>query len=229
MCYIQNRSTTDGLRHTLLFFFSYNWYAFNKKRTYEELLERSIGLNAYFNPPLEEPELVKAVQCNINTLQRNEILTRAIRNTTIQNYLHFTEQEKQYCCIGLYYDTYEEYLTHLREKRIRYSKMYYDNILEENGTMRQVARKEMYKKMLLDNPLMSYAEFKRITGLSKSTYDIYKRENGTSKEKYKELHAAYYLRPFIENPNITKEEYMDMLSCSISTFNKYKRMFKIQQ
>ena len=76
---------------------------------------------------------------------------------------------------------------------------------------------------------MSDAEFKNLTGLSRATYNNYKKENGNSKEKHRELHIAHYLQPFTENPHITEEEYINKMGCSASTFRKYRRMFKNQQ
>ena len=225
MCWIQNRSIHEGVRHFILFFFNYNWYVYNRIWTYEAMLEKSRKLNTFFNPKLEDMELEKAVKNNFKNLNSRNHYNLAIRNTTIQNYLHFTEEEKQKCCIGTYCDTYNEYLKLLREKRMQYSKDRYTKELAKEGKIRRAEQKELYKKMLQDNPLMTIKEFQERTGLSKSSYDAYKQEIGNSREKRRNQLEDYYLQPFKSNPDIKRKEYKELLKCSDSTYTKYKAIF----
>ena len=189
------------------------------------MLEKSQKLNTFFNPQLSQTELEKTVKNNFKNLNAKKHFNLSIRNTTIQNYLHFTEEEKQKCCIGIYCDTYSEYLKLLREKRIKYSKDRYTKELEKEGKIRRAEQKELYKKMLKENPLMTIKEFTERTGLSRATYDVYKREIGNTKEIHFQKKKDYYLQPFKSNPNITRKEYRELLGCSDSTYTKYKSLF----
>lgn len=226
MCWIQNRAFHEGVRHILLFFFNYNWYVFNGVQNYEEMLKRSQKLNnTYFKPMLSETELIQAVRSSFYELSKRKHNNRSIRNTTIQAYLHFTEEEKQYCCIGLYCDSYTDYQRALAQRKRKLSKEQYQREIEANGTTRKTEAKERCKKLLEENPLISYQEFKQQTGLSKSSFDSYKRELGNSKEKHYQEQRDYYLQPFKSNPDISCKEYMEKLSCSRSTYNKYKKIF----
>lgn len=74
---------------------------------------------------------------------------------------------------------------------------------------------------------MSYKEFKEKTGLSKASYDIYKRELGiTENQKERAVRLANeYLQPFIDNPNITLQEYIKLMQCNRSTYYKYKKIY----
>lgn len=226
MCFIQNRENHEGLRNTLLWFFSYNWYVYNGVRDYDSMLQRSEKLNEFFHPSLDRAELVTAVKYNFRDLDKREHFNKAIRNTTIQSYLHFTEEEKRCCLRGLYYDTYEEYLNAVRLKKIRESSDRYTKQLEQNGALRRTEQKALNMRILEENPLMSYREFYQLTGLSRPTYDIYKRELGNSREKHFSLHKEYYLQPFIDNPNISSNEYMELLNCSYKTFIKYRKIYR---
>lgn len=233
MCYIQNRSTTDGVRHTLLFFFSYNWYVYNRVRTYEDLYYRAKRLNEQFKPPLEETELCQAVKGCFKTLESRNHFNLAIRNDTIQQYLHFTEQEKKYCCIGLYCDSQQEYESAVKERNRRYSKQKYVKQLEKKGIKRNIGElgqlqkenKEQCKSLLTENPGMSSKEFFERTGLSKTTYNRYKSELGNTKEKSLQQQRDYYLQPFVDNPGISCNEYIQQLQCSKSTFRKYRQIY----
>lgn len=226
MCFIQNRENHEGLRNTLLWFFSYNWYVYNGVRDYDSMLQRSEKLNEFFHPSLDRAELVTAVKYNLRDLDKREHFNKAIRNTTIQSYLHFTEEEKRCCLRGLYYDTYEEYLNAVRLKKIRESSDRYTKQLEQNGALRRTEQKALNMRILEENPLMSYREFYQLTGLSRPTYDIYKRELGNSREKHFSLHKEYYLQPFIDNPDISSNEYMELLNCSYKTFIKYRKIYR---
>lgn len=225
MSWVLNRSKTEGVRHILLFFFNYNWYVFNGVKDYEEMLERSQKLNTYFKPMLSETELIQAVRSSFYELSKRKHNNRSIRNTTIQAYLHFTEEEKQYCCIGLYCDSYTDYQRALAQRKRKLSKEQYQREIEANGTTRKTEAKERCKKLLEENPLMSYQEFKQHTGLSKSSFDSYKKQIGNSKEKHYQEQRDYYLQLFKSNPDISCKEYMERLGCSRSTYNKYKKMY----
>lgn len=225
MAWISNRSHTEGARHILLFFFNYNWFVFNGVRNYEEMLVRSQKLNTYFKPMLSETELIQAVRSSFHALSKMKHHNRSIQNTTIQAYLQFTESERMYCCIGLYCDSATDYQKALAQKKRKLSKEYYQRKLEANSTTRKTEVKERYKKLLQENPLMSYQEFKQQTGLSKRSFDSYKKQIGNSKEKHYQEQRDYYLQLFKSNPNITCKEYTEKLNCSKSTYHKYKKMY----
>ena len=206
--------------------FSYNWYVFNGVRDYDSLLQRSERLNEFFHPNLDRPELVKAVKYNFHNLESRNHFNKAIRNTTIQLYLHFTEEEKRCCLRGLYCDTYEEYLKALRFKRMKYSRDRYTKQLEQDGALRRTEKKALAKEILKENLLMNYREFYQLTGLSKASYDVYKRELGNTKKKHFELQRKYYLQPFIDNPDICCSKYIELCNCSKKTFFKYKKIYR---
>lgn len=226
MCWIQNRNNHEGERNNILFFMNYIWFVYNRVWTYEAMLERSRKLNTYFNPNLSETELIKAVKYNFNNLNSRKHYNLSIRNTTIQSYLHFTKEEKQYCCIGLYCDTYKEYQEARRLRKMQYSRERYTCQLEQEGLIRRTERKEQYKKLLEENPLMTVKEFKEITGLGKSSFDVYKKEIGNSREKHFQQQKDYYLQPFKSNPDISCKEYTEILNCSKSSYRKYRKLFR---
>lgn len=227
MCWIQNREYHEGQRNNILFFMNYIWFVYNRTWTCEAMLEKSQKLNTYFKPMLSETELLKAVKYNFNNLNSRKHYNLSIRNTTIQSYLHFTEEEKQHCCIGLYCDTYEEYLKELALRKKRVIREWHTKQREKEGTLSKTQRKEQCKKLLEENPSMSIKEFMERTGLSKSSYDVYKRELGNSREKHYKEQRDYYLQPFKSNPDISCEEYTELLNCSKSTYQKYRNIYRV--
>lgn len=229
MCWIQNREYHEGVRNNILFFMNYIWFVYNRTWTYEAMLEKSQKLNAYFKPMLSETELLKAVKYNFNNLNSRKHYNLSIRNTTLQGYLHFTEEEKQHCCIGLYCDTYEEYLKELALRKKRVIREWHTKQREKEGILSKTQRKEQCKKLLEENPSMSIKEFVERTGLSKSSYDVYKREIGNSREKHYQEQRDYYLQPFKSNPDISCKEYTELLNCSKSTYQKYRNIYRAKK
>lgn len=229
MCWIQNREYHEGARNNILFFMNYIWFVYNRTWNYEAMIERSKNLNTYFKPMLSETELTKAVRYNFNNLNSRNHYNLSIKNTVIQSYLHFTEEEKQQCCIGLYCDTYEEYQRAVALRKKRLSRERYTKRLEKDGLVRKSERKEQYKKLLEDNPLMTVKEFIERTGLSKASYDVYKRELGNSRARHFQEQRDYYLQPFKSNPDISCKEYMEKLNCSRSSYNKYRKIYHDNQ
>lgn len=225
LIWIQNRKCHEGMRNNLLWFFNYNWYVFCGVKDVEEMISRSERVNELLAPQLDHSELVFQVRHNFHTLCSKLHYNKAIRNTTIQSYLHFTEEEK-HCLRGLYFETYEEYLTERRFRKMEYSRERYTRELEEQGLIRRTEKKQLTRNILHENPLMSYKEFYEKTGLSKSTYDVYKRELGNSKEKHFELQREYFLQPFYINPNISCTEYVKQCNCSSSTYRKYRKIYR---
>ena len=150
---------------------------------------------------------------------------------TVSSY--FTEQEKKYCCIGLYCDSQQEYELAVKERNRRYSKQKYIKQLEKKGIKRSIGElgqlqkenKEQCKALLVENPGMSSKEFFERTGLSKTTYNRYKSELGNTKEKSLQQQRDYYLQPFVDNPGISCNEYIQQLQCSKSTFRKYRQIY----
>ena len=170
-------------------------------------------------------ELHIYVRHNFYTLSSRNHYNKAIRNTTIQQHLHFTDEEKRCCVIGLYFDTYEEYQKARRLQKMKRSRERYTKLLEQDNKLRRTDKKVVNKNILKENPLMTYKEFFALTGLSKSTYDVYKRELGNTKEKHFQQQREYYLQPFCENPNISCDEYVKQLNCSTSSYRKYKKIY----
>lgn len=222
MIWLQNRDNHEGVRNTMLFFFNYNWYVRNRIRDYDTILEYSFKLNEYFKPKLSHNELMKAVKCNFYELDKRK-LYKNIRNTTIQRYLNFTEEEKK-ICKGIYADSYDEYITGVKNKSKEYHIKHYKKRLDENGINKR-EQKARYKQMLIDNPLMSYKEFYEITGLSMQSYSKYKKEIGSTREKYGQKKREYHLEPFKDNPNITYEQYNEIIKCHITTYYKYRKKY----
>ena len=225
MCFIQNRTYHEGLRNTLLWFFNYNWYVYNGVWDVDSMIARSERLNEFFNPSLDLAELHVYVRHNFYTLSSRNHYNKAIRNTTIQQHLHFTDEEKRCCVTGLYFDTYEEYQIARRLQKMKRSRERYTKLLEQDNILRRTDKKAVNKNILKENPLMTYKEFFALTGLSKSTYDVYKRELGNTKEKHFQQQREYYLQPFYENPNISCNEYVKQLNCSTSSYRKYKKIY----
>lgn len=224
LIFLQNRECTESLRHKILFFFFYNWWTFNGLKIEEQLMERSLKLNEYFNPSLDTHELEELVKYNIRYLGSREQNLKAIRNTVIQNYLGFTDEEQQ-ITQGIYAYTFEEYLEKKRIKGIIRDRERYRRIRAEEGKRPRGERKQNNLEIIRQNPLISYREFYELTGLSKSTYDDYKKALNYDREFRKQIIREKWLQPFKDNPKITCKEYCELMNCSKSTFEKYRAIY----
>lgn len=225
MIWLQNRTCHEGVRDTMIWLFNYNWYLFCGVKDFETMLERSYKLNTFFQPSLSNDEVERTVKHNFASLESKK-RWKSICNTTIQKYLHFTEEERKHCCVGLYCDSYTEYQKARAQKKRRLSNEQYQKEAEISGTTRQTEWKVLGKRLLQENSLMGYQEFKQHTGLSKSSFERYKKELGNNREKHYQEQKDYYLQPFKSNPNISCSEYMQKLNCSRSTYNKYKKIYR---
>ena len=223
--FIYNRSEHTGYRNILLFFFHYNWYVHCGIKDYDTFYLKSIDLNKKFNPslPIEEVE-----RCCIAHFKRfsAEPRHKCIRNTTIQLALGFTEEEKQYTR-GLYCDSYTEYLIKLRERKKQYSYDRYTRELEENNKLRRSEQKALVKQIFAKDRFMSYKTFYQYTGLSKASYDVYRRELQITENRQDRAkrERESYLAPFKSNPDISYEEYNTIKPCTIRTFRKYRKIY----
>lgn len=224
MIWIQNRDNHEGVRHKILFFFHYVWYMFYGVSTEEKLMERSLQLNTYLNPSLDNNELEVLVKYNIRYFGCRERIYKNIKNTLIQSYLHFTESELS-ITQGIYCDTYEEYLEKKKIKgNIRDRNRYYRKRAEQ-GKRPRGERKKKILEIIKQNPLITYQEFYELTGLSKSSYDYYKKVLNYNKEFRKEKVREKWLQPFMDNPKISCTEYCELLNCSKKTFEKYRAIY----
>lgn len=224
MIWLQNRSSHEGMRHKILFFFHYIWYVLNGLKTEEKLMERSLKLNTYFKPMLDNYELEELVKYNIRYLNATEHKSRNIRHTIIQSELHFTDEELT-ITQGIYCDTYKEYEEKRRIKGIIRDRERYSRIRTEEGKRPQGERKQRILEIIRQNPLITYREFHELTGLSKPSYDDYKKELNYTREFRKQLVREKWLQPFRDNPKITCKEYCELMNCSKSTFEKYRAIY----
>lgn len=224
MIFLQDRDCHNGLRHKIFFYFHFIWYVFYGIRTEEKLMERTYKLNTYFKPMLDNHELEELVKYNIRYLNAREHKPRNIRHTIIQSELHFTEEELT-ITQGIYCDTYKEYE---EKRRIRGNIKDYERYIrtrEEQGKRPRDEAKKKNLEIIRQNPLISYREFYELTGLSKSTYDDYKKALNYDREFRKQLVKDKWLQPFKDNPNISCSEYCELMNCSKSTFEKYRAIY----
>lgn len=224
MIWLQNRNNHEGKRHKILFFFHYTWYVFYGIRTEEKLMERTYKLNTYFKPMLDNYELEDLVKYNIRYLNATEHKPRNIRNTLVQRELHFMDEEL-IATQGIYCDTYTEYEEKRRIKGNQKDYERYIRIREEQGKRPRGEEKQKNLEIIKQNPLISYREFYELTGLSKSTFDDYKKSLNYDREFRKQLVREKWLQPFKDTPNISCSEYCERMNCSKKTFEKYRAMF----
>lgn len=224
MIWLQNRDNHESKRHKILFFFHYIWYVLNGIRTEERLMERSLKLNTYFKPSLDNHELEELVKYNIRYLNAREHKPRNIRHMIIQSELHFTDEELT-ITQGIYCDTYKEYE---EKRRIRGNIKDYERYIrtrEEQGKRPKGEAKQKNLEIIKQNPLISYREFHELTGLSKTTYDDYKKVLNYDREFRKKLIRDKWLQPFKDTPKISCSEYCKLMNCSKATFEKYRAIF----
>lgn len=224
MIFLQDRANHEGIRHKILFFFHYTWYVFNGVKIEEKLLERSLKLNEYFNPSLDNKELEELVKYNLRYLGSREQNLKSIRNTVIQSYLHFTDEE-QTITQGIYAYTLEEYLEKKRIKGIIRDRERYRRIRVEEGKRPRGEAKQKHLEIIRQNPLISFREFHELTGLSKPTYDDYKKALNYNRDFRKQIVREKWLQPFKDNPKITCKEYCELMNCKQGTFEKYRAIY----
>ena len=224
MIFIQNRNNLEGLRHKILFYFHYIWYVFYGIRTEEKMMERTFKLNTYIKPMLDNHELETLVKYNIRYLNAREHKPKNIRHTIIQNELHFTDEELT-ITQGIYCDTYTEYEEKRRIRGNIRDYQRYIRIREEQGKRPRGEAKQKNLEIIKQNPLISYREFYELTGLSKSTFDDYKKTLNFNREFRKQLVREKWLKPFYDNSSISCNEYCELMKCSRSTFEKYRVIF----
>lgn len=221
--YLCNRSTSEGCRNNMLFFFAFNAYYFEGKRNADELISMCRWINQkYFKPPLPEEELSYTVKHWYNIFKVN-IRTKYVRNETIQTYFPFTEEEKQYTTGNYYPVNSKEYL---EKKRIAHAK----NSLEQHHKKREAkgieslkAKQERTKQFIRENPEAPYSKAKEILGIGESFF--YRERKAIQEELGLRKEKPDYKSVFIENPNITYEEFNEMFNVTRCTYNRKKRKY----
>ena len=220
--WIYNRRRHEGYRNTILFFFQYNWYSHCGVKTFETFYRKTKKINSLFHPPLGEDELRTKAKSVFEFL-REKPLYFCIRNSVIQERLHFTEEEMKHTK-GNYYEKEEEHKEKRKLQHRKTSAELYRKNLKQQGKQTKEEKNEAVKKMLLENPDIRYKEFEQLTGKSPQTFWRYKKEIGLvgyRREKRKEEYFEF----FEKEEDTSKEAFMEKFQCSLSTYRNYKREY----
>lgn len=223
--WLLDRDLHIGVRHSLLFYFNYCWYVFNEITTFEGLLKRSLELNKIFKPALDEEEIIKLVEYNVGYMKSRKHNHKGIRHTKVQALLNFTNEEMK-ILKGSYGYTEEEIKQKRDDKNKARSKAYYYGKKQSSGKKIKSEEVKQQMEFIENNPLITYKEFYEKTGLSRASFNSYKRKLNINKGKRKDLLLEQWLNPFYENESITPSEYMEQLGCCQGCYYKYKKIFK---
>lgn len=226
--WISNRSSIEGYRNSLLFFFCFNTYYFEKIRNENTLYERLHYYNEkFFKPKLKERELRIQVSICFKKFEK-ETRTRHIKNETIQKLFPFEEEEKAYT-IGNYYDiNSNEHIAKQRKRHNKESLNYYYNKVRNNeridffNSLEELRKKECYE-YIKENPYETYTNARKIISIGeRQFYDLRKaiqKELGIYKEK------VDYYEPFRKNINIKYDEYNKIFPCTRCTYHRRKKRY----
>lgn len=221
--YLCNRSTSEGCRNNMLFFFAFNAYYFEGKRSFEELLSMCKWINkTYFKPPLEEDEVSSTLKYWYKKFEVN-VRTKYIRNETIQTYFPFSDEEKQYTTGNYFPVGSKEFL---EKKRIAHAK----NSLEQHHRKREAqgieslkSKQERTKQFIREHPEAPYSKAKEALGIGESFF--YRERKAIQEELGLRKEKPDYESAFRDNPNITYEEFYEMFGVTKCTYFRNKRKY----
>jgi len=226
--WISNRSSIEGYRNSLLFFFCFNTYYFEKVRNENALYERLHYYNEkFFKPKLKERELRIQVSICFRKFEK-EPRSRYIRNESIQRFFPFEEEEKAYTK-GNYYDANSnEYIAKQKARHRKEGLDYYYNRKRDNEridffhSLEEMRKKECYEYMR-EHPFETYTNARKIINIGeRQFYDLrnkIQKELGIYKEK------VDYYEPFRRNINIKYEEYNKLFPCTRCTYHRRKKRY----
>lgn len=215
--FIKNRSTTEGIRNNMLFFFGYNWYHFAMVRNFKEFQEKCLWLNKnYFKPSLPEREILYHIPYLFKKFQSHP-KSKYIKCQTLLKYINVSEEEKKFTRGNYYEKGTPEYETKRKIRLYKANRRYRD----KKGLGNNIEKIENAKKYINENPYVTYPEAKEDAGVCEETYYQLR------KEIWKEKGITYddYLSPFRDNPDISYEEYHKLRSGSRQMYTKYKNRF----
>lgn len=226
--WISNRKSVEGYRNSLLFFFCFNTYYFEKVRSENALYERLHYYNEkFFKPKLKDRELRIQVSICFRKFEK-ETRTRYIRNETIQRFFPFEEEEKAYTK-GNYYDANSnEYIEKQKARHRKEGLDYYYNKKRDNEridffhSLEEIRKKECYE-YIREHPFETYTNARKIISIGeRQFYDLRKsiqKELGVYEEK------VDYYEPFRENINIKYDEYNKIFPCTRCTYHRRKKRY----
>ena len=221
--YLSNRSTSEGCRNFMLYFLCFNAYYFEGKQRFEELLGMCKWINTkYFKPPLPEEELCYTVEHWYKKFEVN-IRSKYVRNETIQTYFPFTEEEKEYTTGNYYPIDSKEYLEKKRKSHAKNSLEQYHKQREANGIESLKDKQKRVKQFIREHPEMPYSKAKEVLGVGESFF--YRERKAIQEELGLRKERADYESLFVENPNITYEEFNEVFNVTRRTYNRKKKKY----
>ena len=221
--YLCNRSTSEGCRNNMLFFFVFNAYYFEGKKKLEELYAMCKWINEkYFKPPLPEEELSYTVKHWHDIFKVNN-RNKYVRNETIQTYFPFKDEEKEYTTGNYYPIDSNEYLEKKRKSHAKNSLEQHRRKCEAKGIESLKSKQERTKQFIREHPEVPYSKAKEVLDIGEAFYyrerKVIQEELGLRKEKpsYKSL--------FTENPDITYEQFKEKFNVTKCTFYRQRRKY----
>ena len=176
----------------------------------------------YFKPRLEEDEVNNTIKHWYKKFEVN-VRTKYIRNETIQTYFPFSDEEKEYTT-GNYYSTdSKEYLEKNRKAHAKRSLESHHKRREENGIESLKSKQERTKQFIREHPEMPYSKAKEVLGIGESFF--YRERKAIQEEMGLRKEKADYKSAFMENPNITYEEFHKMFGVTKCTYFRNKRKY----
>ncbi len=219
--FIRNRSTTEGIRNNMLFFFGYNWYYFVGIRDFKSFQAKCLWLNKeYFKPSLPEKEILYHTAYLFKRLQ-NQTMTKYIRCQTLLKYIKVSDEEKAFARGNYYEKDTEEYIVKKKREKKRLNAKNYQQYKANKGKYNRDIKTDNAVDFIKANPYIPFSEAKDFVEVCQKIY--YRLR----KEVWKELGITKddYIIPFIKNPDISFEEYHLLRGGTYNTFCKYKKQY----
>lgn len=223
--FLSNRESSQGIRHSTLFFCGYSWYHFMRIRDEETFIRKCQYLNTYFKPMFSDRELVSQAKANFKYIQQNGWRGKYIRSSTIAKYYKPTEEEK-WLATGNYFE--EESIEWEEKKRRKHAKnnleQYHKKKAKEGYiTIDNDKRKSDCYQYLVEHPETSYREAKEKLGISTTIY--YELISKARKQSGYEESRPDYSSCLKENPDLSFKEYHSICGGSYTTYARYKKRF----
>lgn len=219
--FIRNRSTTEGIRNNMLFFFGYNWYYFVGIRDFKSFQAKCLWLNReYFKPSLPEEEILYHTAYLFKRLQK-QTMTKYIRCQTLLKYIKVSDEEKAVVRGNYYEEDTEEYVAKKKREMKRLNAKNYEQHKANKGKCNRDIKTDNTIDFIKANPYIPFSEAKDFVEVCQKIY--YKLR----KDVWNELGITKgdYITPFIENPDISFEEYHLLRGGTYNTYCKYKKQY----
>lgn len=224
--FLANRKCSEGIRHTTIFVLLFLWYFLSRIHDTDTLFRKMKYVNAnFFKPSLSEQELLLQTKSNLQYIISLGYRYKKFKNETIERYYQPTEEEKAITTGNYYVQDSIGYKKKIQENHNKAWMKRYHKMKEEQGisTYTWEGQEAKAYEFLKEHPLCTAMEAQK-EGISTRQY--YKLIDKVRSELGIVIQKKDFESCFVENPDISFKEFVELTGGSRTSYQKYRRRYK---